>query len=266
MKSHLTHALLALLGPAALLAGCKESATTAKTSFTGKVQLYDERGTQLTDHSGVTVRVLDDSQVATTTAADGSFTLPGVDMSAGSRLELVKAGFGTYLTEVISTSSPSYSLARPVRMGKQGTATYALYYKKDKAKQYLIVTGVRQEAGATDTRQLAHRIYFDFLVVDVDPYPMTSKYSIFARNNLATGFSDTLRFSKLGAAGYTKGSLVCVGNDNPAADSCDVRYRVYYAFGNSPKPSDYRFAKSYPASSGIGPQNIFTSDVVRWDD
>ena len=83
------------------LASCsKQNVDAAPTStFTGKVLLYDERGTALSDNSGTMVSLYENASLSTQTAADGSFSLPNVPTGTY-RLKVEKAAlpfnYGTY--------------------------------------------------------------------------------------------------------------------------------------------------------------------------
>jgi hypothetical protein len=227
-----------------VVAGCQRDDATPKATVTGNVQLYDEYGNALADNSGVTVSLYEDEANSTVTATNGSFTLPEVDLANPPRLKMEKATFGTYYTKKLTTTTSTYALPKTVRLGKRSDAQYEVSYAINKTGRYLVVKGVRLDAGGA-TKLLAHRIFFNFNIIDDSPLLFTSRYSKGFRNNLPTGFSDTLRFEMLAAGGLTNNVDIAVATDNLAADSCAMPLRVFNPFANSFSPT--AFYNTYPA-------------------
>jgi hypothetical protein len=224
----------------------KEDAAQPTTAYTGTVQLHDETGTLLTDHSGVKVSLYDDPNVSTLTAANGSFTLVGV--AAGPhRLVMEKQipgrHFGTYFTDEISTTSQVYTLPRPVALGLAQTDTYYISHVVDPQNSRLIIRGQRIPATSFPTQSLYHRIYLDnsFIASGLAVLSLF-KYSRMHRNNLPSGFADTISYATLAMHNITAGANLLAISDNPKADSCLAPYP-------SPVPGDNRikFALRYPA-------------------
>ena len=67
-----------LLGSLSLGSCSSKEGAGPTATYAGKVQVYDEFGTLLSDFGGVQVRLADKPAVQTLTAADGSFSLPQV--------------------------------------------------------------------------------------------------------------------------------------------------------------------------------------------
>ncbi|WP_157807547.1 hypothetical protein [Hymenobacter chitinivorans] len=66
------------------------------------------------------------------------------------------------------------------------------------------------------------------------------------RNATATGFSDTIPYSKLTAAGLGRGLFVSAYGDNPAADSCIAPFASTF-----PNDKTIRFAQRFPAVNTV---------------
>ena len=222
-------AVAALLASLASCSKQKEDAAPTST-FTGKVLLYDERGTALSDNSGAQISVYDAPTVNTTTAADGSFSLAGVP-AGPHRLKVEKTTtaviFGTYYSNEITTAAATYALSKPIHLGQISTASYYTSYIVDNVHKYLIVTG-RNVVPTVDPRLLFHRVAFDFSFISTgNAERATTKYSISAPNNTADGFKDTIRYTTLMAANMNNTVMIGTCSDNPKADSCNVPMYSY---------------------------------------
>ena len=254
----------------AALANCtKQKEDAAPTStFTGKVLLYDEHGTALSDNSGATVSLYENASISTQTAADGSFSLSNIPVGSY-HLKVEKAalplGYGTYYSpQKLDASIPVYTIPAPIHLGQISNASYSWNFTKDPVKRYIIFQGTRLQTAASDTRLLYHRLMFDFNISDAFPYFQTSRYSIMVRNNLATGFSDTISYDRFIAKNLKHGLEVGICSDNPIADSGAVLHSPFNAFTTGPQTSPY-LIKGYPAlgsgghnSSVGGSYSLFT--------
>lgn len=214
----------------ASLASCSKKEEPTST-FTGKVLLYDERGTALTDNSGATVSLYEDASISTTTAVDGSFSLANAPLGPH-RIKIEKCSapicYGTYYTDVINTTAPLYALDRTIRIGRKSDAGYRIQYVFDRVNRQIVVNGTRdQPSNATDTRLLFHRVLFGFYMIHSGiGDPQSSKYSVLRQNNLLNGFSDTISYAQLASANVIAGDMA-VSTDNPRADSCSTPFYTY---------------------------------------
>jgi hypothetical protein len=239
----------------ASLASCSKQKEEAPTStFTGKVVLHDLTGALLTDYSGTVVKLYDAPSISTTTAADGTFSLANV--TAGPhRLQFenyVKATpvtiiYGTYYTDEISTAAPVYALPATIHLGQKPFYTsYTVTYRSDKANQRFIINGVRNAITPNITPSQYHRVFLDIPVgYDGGTDLHYFRYSKLYRNNMPSGFSDTISFATLTAKNVRQSSSMMVTSDNPKADSCIAPFPSGF-----PNDNSVTFARSYPAASG----------------
>ncbi|MBH8569801.1 hypothetical protein KB206_12985 [Microvirga sp. STS02] len=247
-------AVLALFAAVASCTKQKEDAAPTST-FTGKVLLYDEHGTALTDNSGATVSLYENAAISTQTAADGSFSLSNIPVGSY-HLKVEKAAlplnYGTYYSpQKLDASTPVYTIPAPIHLGQISDASYSWALVIEPVKRYIIFRGTRLQASASDTRLLYHRLMFDFSISDVYPNFHSSKYSILVRNNLASGFSDTISYDRLIAQKLSHGLEVGICTDNPMADSGAVLHNPFNAFTTGPQLSPY-LIKGYPALHSAG--------------
>ncbi|UOE32529.1 carboxypeptidase-like regulatory domain-containing protein [Hymenobacter monticola] len=243
------------LALSAALVGCgkHEEAAAPTTTFTGKVVLHDEAGALLPDHSGTVISLYDAPATSTTTDADGSFSLANVAAGAH-RLQIYKSvgtvSYGTYYTDEIATTAATYLLPQTVHLGRRLLGPqnyYDITYRSDNANKRLIVSGVRKTTITTDTRALYHRVFLDLPVGYDGGLDLSSfKFSRLYRNNLTTGFSDTIPFSVLTAQNVRPYVTMVVLNDNPRTDSCIAPF-----ISTFPNGKTVRFARSYPSAGGF---------------
>lgn len=237
----------ATLGLALLsaLASCEKNEEPARSipgTYTGRVQLHDEFGARLTDNSGVEVSLYNNPDVTTQTAADGTFTLNGVP-AGEHRVTLLKTGYGFYHTDPLAVADGgTLDLGRTVALAQRSTADLAYTYQSYPSAGYLVVRGTYQNVAPTDSRPRYHRTMFDTPVGYDGAISLASfKYSKMRRNNLPTGFADTIRLSTLSAHGVGRNTDLLIGPDNPAADSCTAPYGSTF-----PNDKTVRFGKYYP--------------------
>jgi hypothetical protein len=229
-----------------------EARPTATATYLGTVQLYDEAGTLLTDHSGATVSLYDSPGVSALTDANGTFTLPNVP-DGPHRLRITKEvsgrQFGTYYTEELRATAPELILPQPVRLGVLSTEVYALSFVADPARAQLIIRGVRYPTRPFSTPSLYHRIFLS-PSFGWDGYAdvSRSRYTRLRRNNTATGFTDTISYATLAAHDIIGSTFLVAGNDNPRADSCLAPLSLYWP---GPTQSPPRFGRSFPSFRGF---------------
>lgn len=242
---------LALLS---VVAGCEKKEDPARSipgTYTGRVQLYDEFQTRLTDNSGVKVSLYDDPDVATQTAADGTFTLSGVP-AGEHRLLVFKSYYGLYHTDPLAVADGgTLALGRTVALAQRMTTDLAYSCQAFRSAGYMVVRGTYLNVAASDTRPRYHRTMFDSMMgYDGAVTLFAFNYSKLRRDNLPNGFADTIRYSTLNAHGISRSTMLLIGPDNAAADSCIAPFTSSF-----PNDQTVRFGKYYPCyvpRSGMG--------------
>lgn len=243
------------------LASCGIKDAPPTTTFTGKVALYDEYGTILSDHSGAIVSLNEDASISTTTAVDGSFTLANAPLGPH-RIKIEKKnsslGYGSYYTDLITTTASNYVFPKTIRIGQISDAFYDVQYSFDRVNKRIVLNGTRNRSTATDVHRLFHSVVFNFSLFHTDQGDQfSSTYSVLRRNNLSNGFRDTISYAQLAAANISAG-MMAVCTDNPMADSCSTPRYTYDRNTSVFTPSGFH-RKTSPALGHT--QNVVTYNV-----
>lgn len=222
-----------------LLANCGKDKATPVVAYAGQVNLYDEFGAAIPNASGVAVSLYDDASISTQTAADGRFTLQ-VPTTGAQRLVFKKQNFGVYYSPAITATGSSYAFSKPIKLGQGSWVSYAYTVVPDNIRKQVVITGTMYSrlSAPIAPGPRTHRVFLD-PTIGYDGYPTSLgyKYSKLRLNNTPTGFSDTIAYSMLVAAGLlpSRNVAIAVHSDNPAADSCQ------YPVGTT------WYSKTYPA-------------------
>ncbi|MCR5886654.1 carboxypeptidase-like regulatory domain-containing protein [Hymenobacter sp. J193] len=184
----------------------------------GTILLLDEQGHTAADNSGAVVSLLGQTSGPTsTTAADGSFTLTGLNKGKH-RLQISKDGYGTYQTEQLAVQENT-SLNKPVRLGQIPTWTTSLSI--DKGYINLQLGGAL--FGRTPAQPAIRHARVYFRKGDNMPTPTEYDYAMPVKEGgpFPNLWLDSIPHAKLIELGFPVGkfSRARVMEENPAADS-----------------------------------------------
>lgn len=123
--------LLALL--TTLVACNSDSNPTVTPSagrLTGKVQLWDDKTSTLSDNSGVTISIDDLTSTTAVTDASGTYTFENLPYDVHN-LTVTKSGYGTYrlfgVSHVASTTTTVGTVVPNIQLGRQSTTSVSSF-------------------------------------------------------------------------------------------------------------------------------------------
>ena len=186
-----------------------QTPTPATGPLQGTVQLWDDKITPLTDHSGVTVTVDDLSSISTSTDASGKYSLASLPYGLHD-LTLSKAGLGSYrLFGVAHNQSVTMTTLPTISLGK--IATTSVISLSVTATTYNGGPGVSLLYSVSPTPTATNRGYVRYFL-STDPAVSSTTYRYVSpvvsalNNNVIGGFTK----DELITAGFSTGQTVYV--------------------------------------------------------